>query len=85
MHRHHWRVSNVKEIYFYEQGQSWENHPVTGNEDRTVCPSQSTSYYLRVVKSDYSVETQEQRSRSPHRSKRPVITSFGLYRPAPSR
>ncbi len=50
----HWDVQNVQAVYFYQQGQSWENHGVTGKEDRTVCPNQSTTYYLRVVFTDGS-------------------------------
>jgi ABC-type amino acid transport substrate-binding protein len=76
----HWDVQNVQAVYFYQQGQSWENHGVTGKEDRTVCPNQSTSYYLRVVKPDGSVETLEQRIEvaAPPVSA-PVINSFTLY------
>jgi polar amino acid transport system substrate-binding protein len=76
----HWDVQNVNQVYFYQQGQSWENNGVTGKEDRTVCPNQSTSYYLRVVKNDGSVETQEQRIQvaAPPQSA-PVINSFTLY------
>jgi ABC-type amino acid transport substrate-binding protein len=57
----HWDVKNVREIYFYEQGQSWEGHGATGKEDRSICPHQSTSYYLRVVKNDGATETREVR------------------------
>ncbi len=36
----HWDVQNVREVYFYSQGQSWEGHGVTGKEDRrSVLPS----------------------------------------------
>jgi len=75
----HWDVQNVREIYFYQQGQSWEGHGVTGKEDRSVCPGQSTSYYLRVVKQDGSAETRELRiDVAAPPSNAPVITNFGL-------
>ena len=73
----HWDVQNVREVYFYQQGESWEGHGVGGKEDRSVCPNQSTSYYLRVVKQDGSVETRELRIdvAAPPASA-PVITQF---------
>jgi polar amino acid transport system substrate-binding protein len=75
----HWDVQNVKEVYFYQQGESWEGHGVGGKEDRQVCPSQTTTYYLRVVKNDGSVETRELRiDVAAPPSSAPVITSFGV-------
>jgi hypothetical protein len=75
----HWDVQNVKEVYFYQQGESWEGHGVGGKEDRSVCPSQSTSYYLRVVKQDGSTETRELRiDVAAPPSSAPVITKFAL-------
>jgi ABC-type amino acid transport substrate-binding protein len=76
----HWDVQNVQAVYFYQQGESWENHGVTGKEDRTVCPNQSTSYYLRVVYTNGSVETREVRinvSGPPVNA--PVISHFQAY------
>ncbi len=74
----HWDVKNVREIYFYDQGESWEGHGVTGKEDRTACPQHSMSYYLRVVKNDGSVETREVRIEvaAPPPSV-PIINSIG--------
>jgi hypothetical protein len=37
----HWDVQNVLEVYL-------DGAPVTGREDRTVCPAQTTNYGLRV-------------------------------------
>ena len=70
-------MQNVREVYFYQQGESWEGHGVGGKENRQVCPSQTTSYYLRVVKQDGSVETRELRIdvAAPPASA-PVITKF---------
>ncbi len=75
----HWDVQNVREVYFYQQGQSWEGHGVGGKENRSVCPGQSTSYYLRVVKQDGSVETRELRiDVAAPASNAPVVTKFVL-------
>jgi ABC-type amino acid transport substrate-binding protein len=78
----HWDVQNVQAVYFYQSGQSWENNGVTGKEDRTVCPNQSTSYYLRVVYPNGTSQTFEVRINvaAPPASA-PVITSFALYPP----
>jgi polar amino acid transport system substrate-binding protein len=78
----HWDVQGVQAVYFYEQGQSWENHGVSGKEDRTVCPTQSTTYYLRVVYTNGAVQTFEIRIQvaAPPASA-PVISSFALYPP----
>jgi ABC-type amino acid transport substrate-binding protein len=75
----HWDVQNVKEVYFYQQGESWEGHGVGGQEARSVCPNQSTSYYLRIVKQDGSTETRELRiDVAAPPSSAPVITKFAL-------
>jgi len=55
----HWDVNNVKEVYFYSQGQNWQDHGVAGQGSRQECPSQTITYYLRVVKLDDSVEMRE--------------------------
>jgi polar amino acid transport system substrate-binding protein len=52
----YWKVENVREIYFYKEGQNWQDHGVTGEETRTECPPVSTTYFLRVVNLDGSVE-----------------------------
>jgi heat shock protein HslJ len=54
-----WKVDNVKEVYFYREGQRWQDHGVTGEETRTECPPVTTTYYLRVVKPDNSVEVRQ--------------------------
>jgi hypothetical protein len=40
-----WNVTGVKEVYYQDQG-------VAGADTRTECPSQTTTYTLRVVKQD---------------------------------
>ncbi len=52
-----WNVTNVKAVYFYAEGQNWQDHGVAGQGQQTVCPTQTTTYYLRVVRPDNSVET----------------------------
>jgi hypothetical protein len=50
-----WRVENVSAVYFYAQGQRWEDHGVGGVDSREVYPTQSTTYELRVVGLDGQV------------------------------
>ncbi len=55
----YWKVENVKQVYFYREGQRWQDHGVTGEETRKECPPATTTYYLRVVLRDNSVEVQQ--------------------------
>jgi polar amino acid transport system substrate-binding protein len=50
-----WQVDNVKEVYFYAQGQEWAQNGVVGAETRAVYPATSTVYELRVVAPDGSL------------------------------
>ena len=54
-----WRVDNVKEVYFYEDGQRWQDHGVAGESSRQECPAATITYYLRVVLRDNSVEVRQ--------------------------
>ncbi|MCB0105888.1 MAG: hypothetical protein KDE53_08260, partial [Caldilineaceae bacterium] len=54
-----WNVANVSAVYFYAEGQNWENKGVGGEDNRRVCLDRSTNYYLRVVRQDNSVDTKQ--------------------------
>ena len=51
-----WRVEGVKEVYFFAEGTGWQGHGVVGEGEQQVCPSQTTTYRLRIVKRDDSVD-----------------------------
>jgi plastocyanin len=51
-----WRVEGVKAVYFHPEGQHWQDYGVAGGAEKQVCPSQTTSYCLRVIKTDDSLE-----------------------------
>ena len=51
-----WHVEGVREVYFYAEGQPWQEHGVAGVAERQVCPPATTTYCLRVVKGDGSLE-----------------------------
>jgi putative hemolysin len=72
----HWRTQGVKEVYFYQEGQSWQNYPVSGNEDRSVRPNVSTTYYLRVVFPNGAVQNPSLRINVQGAASWPVITRF---------
>ncbi len=51
-----WATSNVQAVYLYPQGSSWQGNGVEGTGQRVVYPATTTSYDLRVVNRDNSVE-----------------------------
>ncbi len=67
---------NVKEVYYYQQGQNWQNNGVAGTGSRQECPQQTTTYYLRVVMQDNSVQTRELTVNVTPVSNAPQINSF---------
>lgn len=52
-----WSVTNVQAVYFYADGQNWQNNGVAGQGNSTQCPTQTTTYNLRVVQNNGAVET----------------------------
>lgn len=51
-----WHVEGVKEVYFFAEEQGWPGHGVAGVAESQVCPAQTTTYRLRVVRVDGAVE-----------------------------
>ncbi len=72
-----WRVQNVKAVYFYKEGKDWEPNGVGGEDKRNVCPPETTTYLLRVVKHDDEVETRQVTIQVSGES---VITAFSAER-----
>lgn len=54
-----WQTENVREVYFYAQGQNWQEYPEAGEGSRRECPIVNTTYELRVVKQDGAVEVRQ--------------------------
>ena len=73
-----WNAVNVREVYFYQQGQNWQNNGVAGQGSRQECPQQTTTYYLRVVMQDNSVQTRELTVNVTPVSNAPQINSFTI-------
>lgn len=45
-----WNVTNVRAVYFYPQGQPFEQFGVAGQGGKQECPQGNTTYDLRVEK-----------------------------------
>jgi polar amino acid transport system substrate-binding protein len=57
--RFSWKVDNVQAVYFYAEGQRWQDHGVAGEGSQQECPPVTTTYYLRVVRRDNSVDVRQ--------------------------
>ena len=51
-----WHVEGVKAVYFFADGQNWQDHGAAGVAEKQVCPSGTNIYRLRVIRRDDSVE-----------------------------
>jgi polar amino acid transport system substrate-binding protein len=54
-----WVVSGAQAVYFYQQGQPWQQNQVPPQGSSVECPPVTTNYELRVVKLDNSVEVRQ--------------------------
>lgn len=53
-----WNVANIQAVWVYPMGQPYKNYPVTGQGREEVCPQQTTTYEMRVLLRDGTVQTQ---------------------------
>lgn len=44
-----WTVTGGGSVYFYAQGQPWQQNPVSPSDSRMECPQSTTTFDLRVV------------------------------------
>ena len=51
-----WHVENVQAVYFFTEGERWREHGVVGDGEQQVSPAQTTTYCLRVINRDDSLE-----------------------------
>ena len=54
-----WTVQGARAVYFYALGEAWQNSQVPPQSQRQVCPPNTTTYYLRVVRNDGNVEERQ--------------------------
>ncbi len=76
-----WASQNVQAVYVYPQGADWRNYGVPGNGSQTVCPSETTTYEMRVVKMDGSVEIRKVTVFVTPNAQAPQITRFTVEPP----
>ena len=77
-----WNVSGASQVYFYEQGEAWQNYPVNSQvTSRLECPPISVTYELRVAFQDGSTEIRPQPIYVNPVPNAPLITSFILNPP----
>ena len=77
-----WATSNVKAVYFYHDGQDWQNHGVPGVGQSTEYPPYTINYYLRVVNTDNSVTVKTRTITVNQPVGAPVINQFNIDPPA---
>ncbi len=71
-----WSTSNVQAVYFYHDGQDWQNHGVAGVGQSTEYPPQTMNYYLRVVLPNNEVQVRTITISVNPAAGAPVIDSF---------
>jgi len=77
-----WATSNVKAVYFYHDGQNWQDHGVPGVGQSTEYPPYTMNYYLRVVNPDNSVTVKTRTITANQPVGAPVINQFSVNPPA---
>jgi ABC-type amino acid transport substrate-binding protein len=77
-----WSTSNVKAVYFYRDGQNWQDHGVPGVGQSTEFPPSTINYYLRVINPDDSVTVKTRTITVNQPVGAPVINRFTVDPPA---
>jgi len=54
-----WNVQNIQAVWVYPVGQPYSQFPVTGQGSQQVCPQRTTTYEMRVLLRDGTVQTQQ--------------------------
>jgi hypothetical protein len=54
-----WEVENAKKVYFYVEEEPWEINAVSVKDSREECRTETTTYYLRVLRPDNTIEIRE--------------------------
>lgn len=54
-----WDVKNIQAVWVYPQGANYLDFPVTGQGGQQVCPDVTTTYEMKVQKTDGSFETRQ--------------------------
>ena len=52
-------MQGARSVFFYAQGEAWQNSPVPPQSSRQVCPPSSTTYFLRAIRNDGNTEERQ--------------------------
>ena len=77
-----WSTSNVQAVYFYHDGQDWQDHGVAGVGQSIEYPPYTINYYLRVINRDNSVTVKTRTINVSQSVGAPVINRFSVDPPA---
>ncbi len=77
-----WSTSNVQAVYFYHDGQNWQDHGVPGVGQSIEFPPTTMNYYLRVINRDNSVTVKTRTINVTQPVGAPVINQFSVDPPA---
>ncbi|MFN2135518.1 MAG: transporter substrate-binding domain-containing protein [Candidatus Promineifilaceae bacterium] len=76
-----WDVQNIQAVWFYPDGQNYSNNPTTGQNSSTQCPRTTTTYNLRVLNTNGSVEIRQITIFVEPSNQAPKISSFTVAPP----
>jgi heat shock protein HslJ len=54
-----WNVENIQAVWVYPQGQPYQNFPVSGQGSQEVCPGATTTYEMRVLLTDGTIQLRQ--------------------------
>ena len=71
-----WNVVSAQAVYFYKDGENWQEHGVAGQGSATEYPQATINYYLRVINTDGSATVNTQFITVQPAANAPVINYF---------
>lgn len=77
-----WNVQNIQAVWFYPDGQDFNNFPTTGQNSSVECPRTTTTYNLRVLNTNGSVEIRQITIFVEPSNAAPKISSFNVAPPS---
>jgi polar amino acid transport system substrate-binding protein len=73
-----WNVTDAQSVYFYAEGQNWQDHGKAGVGSQVECPQVTTIYFLQVVALGSDVITQSIPITVETAANAPLISRFEL-------
>jgi ABC-type amino acid transport substrate-binding protein len=77
-----WNVQNIQAVWFYPDGENFNNYPTTGVNSSVQCPNTTTTYNLRVLNTNGSTEIRQITIFVQPSNAAPKITSFTVAPPS---